>query len=318
MNQLLRVESCERWREQFLTYLAAERRAAVRTLETRRDDLLHFAVFWREQENGELTRALVRRYISSLSRDGYAPATVNRKLASLRTFCKYMLREGALLNDPTANLVSLKQARKLPRFLTVEEMSKAMQVPQPSTPVGARDLAILELLYGCGLRRQELVNLNLDAVTAPRQYLRVLGKRNRERLVPLGRAARTALQNWMAVRANFAKTIPDETALFLDAHGRRMSAGLVYHAVRRALRQVVPVEKAHPHILRHSFATHLLDAGADLMAVKELLGHASLGTTQIYTHVTPQRLKAVYQLAHPRAGKETDPEKNRQVQNSKS
>lgn len=305
MNQPWRAESFAIWLAQFLTYLQAERRAAASTLATRRDDVRHFGEFWQEQEHAELTRALVRSYISSLSRQGYAPATVNRKLASLRLFCKYLLREGILQNNPTANLVSLKQARKLPRFLTVEELSKAMQVPDAETRAGVRDLAILELLYGCGLRRQELVNLNVDAIDARGMQIRVLGKRNRERIVPLGRAANSALQNWLALRPTFAKTIQDPAALFLDTRGRRMSAGLVYHAVRRCLRKVVHVEKAHPHILRHSFATHLLDSGADLMAVKELLGHSSLGTTQIYTHVTPQRLKAVYQLAHPRAGKTT-------------
>ncbi len=304
MSQPLRVESFAPWLEQFLTYLEAERRAAPRTLETRRDDLRHFADFWKNQSGAELTRAVVRRYISSLSQHGYAPATVNRKLASLRLFCRFLLREDALPNNPTTNLVSMKQPRKLPRFLTVEELSKALQIPAATTPGGVRDLALLELLYGCGLRRQELVNLNLDAIDSRALQIRVHGKRNRERIVPLGRAAHEALQNWLALRPVFAEKIRDETALFLDTRGRRLSAALVYHAVRRALRQVVPVEKAHPHILRHSFATHLLDAGADLMAVKELLGHASLGTTQIYTHVTPQRLKAVYQLAHPRAGKE--------------
>ena len=304
MNQPLPVESCEAWLDRFLTYLEAERRAAPRTLATRRDDLRHFAAFWKNQKGAELNRALVRSYISSLSRHGYAPATVNRKLAGLRLFCKYLLREGVLPSNPTANLVALKQARKLPRFLTVEELAKALQLMTTDTPRGVRDLAILELLYGCGLRRQELVNLDVAAIDAAGMQIRVHGKRNRERVVPLGRAAFHALQNWLAVRPGFAKEIKDQVALFLDTRGRRLSAGLVYHAVRQALRKVVHVEKAHPHILRHSFATHLLDAGADLMAVKEMLGHSSLGTTQIYTHVTPQRLKTVYQLAHPRAGKE--------------
>ncbi len=306
MSQPCRAESFVSWLAQFLTYLQAERRAAPRTLDTRRDDLRHFAGFWQDQNGAELTRALVRRYLGSLSRSGYAPATVNRKLASLRTFCKYLMREGALPHDPTSNLVSLKQPRKLPRFLTVEELSKAMQIPETGTPAGVRDLAILELLYGCGLRRQELVNLNLNAVETSSMQIRVLGKRNRERIVPLGRAAFQALQNWLKIRQYFTAVIKDQAALFLDTRGKRMSAGLVYHAVRRNLRKVVHDEKAHPHILRHSFATHLLDAGADLMAVKELLGHSSLGTTQIYTHVTPQRLKAVYQLAHPRAQAEKD------------
>ncbi|MGH7496781.1 MAG: tyrosine-type recombinase/integrase [bacterium] len=304
MSQPLRVESFGSWLAQFLTHLEAERRSAARTLDTRRDDLRHFAEFWLSQNGGDFTRALVRRYLSALSRQGYAPATINRKLASLRMFCKFLLQENALPNNPTANLVSLKQPRRLPRFLTVAELAKAMQMPVTGTPSGVRDLAILELLYGCGLRRQELVQLNVDGIDTRNMQIRVLGKRNRERIVPLGRVATRAVQDWLALRPAFAKVIQDQAALFLDAHGRRLSAGMVYHAVRRCLHKVVPLERAHPHILRHSFATHLLDSGADLMAVKELLGHSSLGTTQIYTHVTPQRLKAVYQLAHPRAGKE--------------
>src|SRR5262245_54896104 len=176
MSQPLRVESFGSWLAQFLTYLQTERRSAARTLVTRRDDLNHFAEFWQGQNGGAFTRALVRRYLSTLSRLEYAPATINRKLASLRMFCKFLLHANGLPNNPTANLVSLKQARKLPRFLTVEELAKAMQLPQTHTPSGVRDLAILELLYGCGLRRQELVQLNLDQIDTGNMQLRVLGK----------------------------------------------------------------------------------------------------------------------------------------------
>ena len=302
----LSTESYADWLDRFLVYLKAERRAAKLTLATRELDLKQFGEFWREKFGGEnLSRALVRRYISSLSQAGHAPATINRKLASLRVFCKFLVREGAIGNNPTANLVSLKRAQRLPHFLTADTLTRALQLPEAGTPEGTRDRAILELFYGSGLRRQELIDIDLAAVDLANQQVRVIGKRSRERMVPLGRAAKSALEDWLRYRPTWL-TAKDQLALFLDKRGRRMTAGQVYRVVRRYLTQVAEAEKSHPHVLRHSFATHLLDAGADLMAVKEMLGHSSLSTTQIYTHVTPERLKQVYQQAHPRAGTKLD------------
>jgi len=301
MNQPFSIENFAQWSEKFLLYLKAERRAAALTVSSRQIELRLFGEFWQSQANAPAaTRALIRSYISALAQKGMAPATINRKLAGLRVFFKYLVREGALTSNPTANLVSLKNARKLPRFLTPDKVEQALQLPDVSTPIGMRDRAILELFYGSGLRRQELVDLDLEAIDFSNSQVRVLGKRSRERVVPLGRAAKQALEQWCQVRRELVGKV-GEPALFLAPNGRRVSAGEIYNMVRHYLGQVADPEKAHPHVLRHSFATHLLDAGADLMAVKEMLGHTSLSTTQIYTHVTPQRLKTIYNLAHPRA-----------------
>ncbi len=303
MSQPLALDNYERWREKFLLYLKVERRSAAATIATRRIDLRLFGEFWQSQSNAPAaTRALMRSYISALSRSGRQPGTINRKLVGLRVFFKYLVAEGALDSSPMANLVSLKRARKLPRFLTPEKVEEALQLPDLTTPLGVRDRAILELFYGSGLRRQELVDLDLAGVDFSNSQVRVRGKGSRERIIPLGRAAKQALEQWRSARRELVAEA-DMAALFLSAKGKRISAKEVYSSVRGYLSQVDGLEKAHPHILRHSFATHLLDAGADLMAVKEMLGHSSLDTTQIYTHVTPQRLKTVYHLAHPRATK---------------
>lgn len=301
MSQPLALDNFEAWCEKFLQYIKVERRAAPATIATRSIDLRLFGDFWKSQPNAPgFTRALIRSYISTLSRKGKQAATINRKLVGVRVFCKYLMAEGGLAANPTANLVSPKRARKLPRFLTPEKVEQALNLPDLTMPLGVRDRAILELFYGSGLRRQELVDLNLERVDFSNQQVRVLGKRSRERVVPISRAAKQALEHWRAFRRELVAT-SDEPALFLSAKGRRVTANEVYATVRHYLEQVDNVEKAHPHVLRHSFATHLLDAGADLMAVKEMLGHRSLDTTQIYTHVTPQRLQKVYHLAHPRA-----------------
>jgi integrase/recombinase XerC len=301
MSRPLALDNFAQWCEKFLQYLKVERRAAAATIATRSVDLRLFGDFWQGQANAPaFTRALIRSYISALARNGKQPATINRKLVGLRVFCKYLVAEGALASNPTANLVSPKRARKLPRFLTPEKVEQALQLPDLAVPLGVRDRAMLELFYGSGLRRQELVDLDLAGVDFPNHQVRVLGKRSRERVVPMSRAAKQALEQWRGVRRELAAE-GSEPALFLSANGRRISAQEVYNTVRHYLSQVDDIEKAHPHVLRHSFATHLLDAGADLMAVKEMLGHRSLDATQIYTHVTPQRLQKVYHLAHPRA-----------------
>lgn len=292
--------------DKFLLFLRSERRAAPRTLETREGDLLHFGEFLGEEHPvSEISRAVVRRYLSSLSQAGLAPATINRKLVSVRIFFTFLVREGIIPSNPAANLVSLKKPKRLPKFLPAEALLKALRLPNLTQAEGVRDRAILELFYGAGLRRQELVDLNVAALDFSNLQIRVLGKRAKERIAPMGRAVRQALLEWLRVRESI-KQAAGEKALFLNQHGKRMSAMQIYKTVRHYLTQVAGSDKAHPHVLRHSFATHLLDEGADLMAVKELLGHSSLSTTQVYTHVTAERLKKVYQLAHPRAegGKE--------------
>jgi integrase/recombinase XerC len=302
MSQQLSSKNFESWLERFLLYLKTERQASPRTIETRETDLRQFGDFLHEEKVvTSVQRLHVRRYMALLSRGGLTARTINRKLVTLRTFFKFAAREGAMTHNPIINLVALKTPKRLPSVISEKALSRALQLPEAESAEGVRDRAILELFYDCGLRRQELINLNINDVDLRNLQMRVLGKRSRERVVPLGRAAMHAIVNWLDKRKEICPALRDETALFVNHRGGRMTASQVYHRVRHYLKQVTEIDKAHPHVLRHSFATHLLDAGADLMAVKEMLGHATLSTTQIYTHVSAGRLKAVYRQAHPRA-----------------
>ncbi len=303
MSQQLSSKNFDDWLERYLFYLKSERQLSPRTIAMRAIDLRHFGGFLREEKAAPpsgVQRLHVRKYLALLSNGGLSARTVNHRLVTLRTFFKFAVREGVMAHNPTVNLVALKTPKKLPSVISEKALSQALQLPDPRTVDGVRDRAILELFYNCGLRRQELINLNINDVDLRQLQIRVLGKRSKERIVPLGRAAMREILSWLEKRKEFCFD-HDETALFVNHRGGRMTAAQVYHGVRRYLKQVTEIDKAHPHVLRHSFATHLLDAGADLMAVKEMLGHSTLSTTQIYTHVSAGRLKAVYRQAHPRA-----------------
>ncbi|MDZ7362850.1 MAG: tyrosine-type recombinase/integrase [candidate division KSB1 bacterium] len=303
MSQQLSGKNFDDWRERYLFYLKSERQLSPRTIAMRAMDLRDFGNFLHEEKadpSRGVQRLQVRKYLALLSKRGLAARTVNHRLVTLRTFFKFVVREGGMPHDPTINLVALKTPKKLPAVISAKALSQALQLPDSRTVEGVRDRAILELFYNCGLRRQELINLNINDVDLHHLQIRVLGKRSKERIVPLGRAAMREILSWLEKRKEFCSG-DDDPALFLNHRGGRMTAAQVYHSVRRYLRQVTEIDKAHPHVLRHSFATHLLDAGADLMAVKEMLGHSTLSTTQIYTHVSAGRLKAVYRQAHPRA-----------------
>lgn len=299
----LSSENFEWWLERYVDYLKTERRSLPRTLETRQTDLRQFGEFLRDEGiTATVQRQHVRQYLAMLARGGLAANTINRKLVSLRTFFKFAAREGAMEHNPTSNLTALKTPKRLPAVIPSTAVLQALQLPDATSWDGIRDRAILELLYNCGLRRQELINLNIEAVDLKNLQVRVLGKRAKERIVPLGRAAGQAISKWLKMRPSVSPR-PAENALLVNYRGTRMTATQIYRCVRHYLSQVAEPEKAHPHVLRHSFATHLLDAGADLMAVKEMLGHSTLATTQIYTHVSAERLKTVYRQAHPRAEK---------------
>lgn len=312
MSQQLQSKNFADWVERYLVYLRTERQLAPRTILTRRIELRRFRDFLRDEKIAAgVQRLHVRQYVALLARRDLSPRTINHLLVTLRTFFKFVVREGAMPHDPTVNLAALKTPKKLPAVISEKALSQALQLPAPDSASGVRDRAILELFYNCGLRRQELINLDIKDVDLHNLQIRVLGKRARERIVPLGRAALHAILNWLEKRKEFRPAgEQDETALFVNAHGRRMTASQVYYRVRQYLQQVTEIDKAHPHVLRHSFATHLLDGGADLMAVKEMLGHSTLSTTQIYTHVSAGRLKAVYRQAHPRAELEAGTKQN--------
>jgi len=295
------AENYSFWAQKFLAYLEHERRASPFTLITYRGDLKQFGEFLDEQKaRGEITRLSVRKYFSMLSRGGLMAVTVNRKLACLRAFFKFLLMENAARHNPASNLAFLKKPLRLPDFLTQHEVSSALAAISTDTLEGARDAAIMELFYGSGLRLRELAGLKMTDVDFANMQINVVGKGNRQRLVPLGRAAAGAVRRWLERRGEMAGefALPH---LFLNEHGKPLSPDAIGRRVARLLSRFTDPSKAHPHALRHSFATHLLDEGADLVAVKDMLGHASLATTQIYTHVTAERLKAAYKQAHPRA-----------------
>jgi integrase/recombinase XerC len=295
---------------EFVDHLAHERRASVHTVSAYRRDLEALAAFAAERFGEkvklvELDRIALRAYLGKLA-DGCKPATIARKLASFRAFFSYLERQGIVRKNPAALLDSPKLRRKLPRMVDAETAAELMGAPLSAggrLAERTRDAALLELLYGSGLRVSELVGLDLEHLSLEAEEVRVLGKGNKERLVPVGGAARFALAEYLARRGELRpRGGPDlPRAIFVSRRGRRLSVRAVQKLVRRYGIQSAGRADLHPHALRHSCATHLLEGGADLRVIQELLGHSSLGTTQRYTHVSMDQLLAVYDKAHPLA-----------------
>jgi integrase/recombinase XerC len=289
----------------FLVYLSSERGGSPLTLKSYREDLLQLEEFLRSagcRGPGEASSVLLRRFASGLHAAGYAASTVARKLASTRSFYAFGQREGWVRANPAKPLRSPRRARKLPKFLTGEEIARLLATPQPQAAGGLRDRAILELMYSSGVRVRELVSLDDADLDLRNATVRVRGKGRRERLGIVGRHARAALEAWLAARPRQAAASPrGSRALFTNKLGGRLSVRGVARLLEKHLAVAGLTGRASPHTLRHSFATHLLDAGADIRSVQELLGHKSLVTTQIYTHVTTSRLLDAFDKAHPRA-----------------
>jgi len=292
--------------EQFLTYLKVERDYSRNTIDSYRADLADFGNYLRGANGslpsiGEIDYLMIRNYLANLQERQLARSTVLRRLSSLRSFFKYLCRRGYLDSDPTAALASPKAQRKLPDFLEISEMESLLSAPDVKTIVGLRDRAILELLYSTGMRVGELLDLNLSDLDRINAIVKVRGKGNKERIIPVGKAAMLALNDYLARRHELMCRRLTQ-AIFLSERGNPMTDA---KSIRRRIEKYANAagirKKITPHTLRHTFATHMLNAGADLRSVQELLGHASLSTTQIYTHVTADRLKKVYEKAHPRA-----------------
>lgn len=292
--------------EEFLYYLRVERGLAPNTLASYRRDLTHFAAFLRERgvPLAAVGRPLLTTYLHELHRGGRSAATLARRLAALRGFFRYLHEEGHLARDPAEGMASPRAARRLPRVLSVEEVARLLSGPDASTPAGLRDRAMLELLYATGMRVSELVGLDLDDVHLDHGYVRCRGKGGKERIVPVGIPAVRAVRAYLLHgRPRLARHL-GERALFLNKHGRRMSRQAVWKLLKECARSAGVQRSVTPHTVRHSFATHLLANGADLRSVQELLGHADVATTQIYTHLTRQHLLEAYLRAHPRARRE--------------
>ncbi len=248
---------------------------------------------------------LIRQYLSYLSDLSYSPSTMARKIATLRSFYKWTLKTNLTTTNPMVMIRTPKQAKRLPKAITVEEVERLLSAPDDSDILGARDRAILETLYSTGIRVSELVDLDITDLDEFGEALRIRGKGKKERLVPLGTHALAAIRHYLQILQQdhrFGMTQSDgRSPLYINKHGSRLSSRSVRRKLDKYLKQAGLNSEISPHTLRHSFATHLLGNGADLRSVQELLGHRSLSTTQIYTHLTPQRLHEVYDKSHPRA-----------------
>jgi integrase/recombinase XerC len=291
----------------FLRHLALEKHASALTVKSYREDLTQALEYFASQIAGaklspqRLTTRLVRAYLAWLSTQNYARTTIARRLAAVRSWCRFLCVRGVIDRNPADGLRGPRLEKRLPHFLPTQDVSKLVSAPI-ATPLGTRDRAMLEALYSAGLRVSELVGLNLDDLDLDDGLVTVRGKGKRERLALLGDPARKAIRGWLEERATLLNGRA-EPAVFLNRFGRRLTTRSVARSLEKYIAQTGVDRRSSPHTLRHSFATHLLDAGADIRSVQELLGHRSLGTTQIYTHVTTTRLAEAYQNAHPRAGK---------------
>jgi integrase/recombinase XerC len=284
--------------ERYLDFLRHERRLAAHTLSAYRRDLLALAALPGRPAPADLTAADIRRAIATLHSRGLAPRSLARLLSSWRGFLGWLVRHREIASNPCVGIRPPRAARALPEALSPEQATRLVQGEDGTAP-GLRDQALFELAYSCGLRVSELTGLDLGAIDAQSGELRVTGKGARTRIVPVGAPALAALALWLPVRAGLAAA--GETALFVGRTGRRLSSREVQRRIkRRALAAGLDVD-VHPHMLRHSFASHLLQSSGDLRAVQEMLGHASIASTQVYTHLDFQHLAKVYDAAHPRA-----------------
>jgi integrase/recombinase XerD len=292
----------------FLAHLEFERGLSRNTLTAYRTDLLQFGTFLTERGSDPLQAepADVADFLASLAtgdgdRDPVSAATLNRKAACLRSFYRHLRRSGRLDSDPTANLRPPRKGKPLPKVLSYPEVKRLLESVNGTEPADRRDRAILEVMYGCGLRASETIGLEVGSIDLRRGFVRAFGKGSKERIVPLGTEAAKALERYLTLGRPVIAAGTDERALFLNLRGGALSRQGLYKVIQGRAKAVGLDERMSPHTLRHSFATHLLSGGCDLRAVQEMLGHADVSTTQIYTHLSSERVKQVYFDSHPRA-----------------
>lgn len=301
------LELMQTYIKSFLRHLASDRNYSPHTIAAYEDDLRQFCEFLRGAYEGhpvapgEIDHTVIRRFLAALLARGFSKPSIARKLACVKSFFRYLRKTGVVDGNPAANTVAPRLEKRLPRFLDEQCVARLMDQPDRSTPEGARDAAILELFYSTGIRLAELLGLCIADVDLGNGTIKVTGKGSKQRIVPFGRKAKSALRGYLEMRPVFAVTRPAPPNVFLTVRGRVMNPKGINLLMNRYIGLVSDIEKKSPHLLRHTFATHLLDRGADLRAVQELLGHESLSTTQIYTHVSIERLRSVYAQAHPKA-----------------
>jgi len=308
------------WIEKYLDYLRFQRNASPHTIRNYTSDLEQFVHYLTHNTEGEkrpepemaqIDNLTIREFLGTLYQKRNKKSSVARKLATIRSFMKFLSSRGAIGNNPARCVVSPKRESRLPDYLAIESVVSLIESPDTGTDLGKRDRAILELLYAAGIRVGELVRLNLGDLSLDEGLVRVLGKGSKERIVPFGERARESLEAYLVVRGNRLRgnsltrsdaRHPEGDAVFLNVRGGRLTARSVWNIVDRYVGQLAQRLRVHPHTLRHTFATHMLNAGADLRTIQELLGHESLSTTQKYTHVSVERLIKIYESCHPRAG----------------
>jgi len=290
--------------ENFLHYLIVEKGLSENTLENYRLDLNAFFQYLKTKSVSdikEVSRHQITGFLITLKQGKKAPATIARHIASLKSFFHFLVKENVIEEDPTRNIETPKLPKTIPRVMSEEETNSLLAKPNPSTPAGSRDKAMLELMYATGLRVSELLDLNLNDVYLEMGYLRCMGKGSKERIVPIGSYALNALEGYLSDFRGKLRKNSGEKALFLNLRGQRLTRQGFWKILKQYA--VLAGIKANitPHTLRHSVATHMLENGADLRTVQEMLGHADITTTQIYTHLTKSHLKEVYHSCHPRA-----------------
>ncbi len=292
--------------QEYLETVRATRGIAARTIVAYHADLRQFCLFAQARgvtRPSEVTHLLIREYLARLKEDGLAKSTIGRKLAAIRSFFRYLCRAGVIAYNPLSGVATPRRDRLLPRFLYPHEVERLLAAPEEETPLARRNLAILETLYATGMRLSELVGLDLGDLDFALGCVRVFGKGAKERIVPIGRVALAACEDYLVLARPklAANSHTAGKAFFLNYQGGRLSGRSVERILARYLDRIAVERRLSPHAIRHSFATHLLENGADLRVVQELLGHVNVSTTQIYTHLSKDRLKRVYERAHPRA-----------------
>ncbi|MGP7816145.1 site-specific tyrosine recombinase XerD [Niallia sp. 01092] len=291
--------------QDFMHFLLVEKGLAKNTLVSYERDLKAYYKYIKNIEHcslQQINRAHIIRFLAFLKDQGKSSKTIARHIASIRAFHQFLLRDRVLEEDPTVHIETPQAERTLPKVLSMQDVEKLLDSPQITDHYGKRDKAMLELLYATGIRVSELISLNEEDIHLTMGFVRCIGKGNKERIIPIGGAATSALQLYLEEgRSLFINKKEKDNALFLNHHGKRLTRQGFWKILKRLGKEAEINKEITPHTLRHSFATHLLENGADLRAVQEMLGHADISTTQIYTHVTKTRLKDVYTKFHPRA-----------------
>lgn len=290
-------------KELFLNYIKNQKRYSPHTLRSYSDDLDQFYCFAGLDDDNDrivlVDSKKIREWVVKLMNENFSSRTINRKLSTLKSFFKYLQREGKIEKNPSAKILSPKNEKKLPSFVNTPQMNTLLdEIEFGDNFKGIRNRLIIDLLYQTGIRLNELVNLKIVDIDKYENGLKVLGKRNKERIIPITGTLKNEIENYLHLRT---EVTDNNHYLFITEKGNKIYHKLVYRVVRNYLALVTTIDKKSPHVLRHTFATHMLNAGADLNAIKEILGHSNLSATQIYTHNTFEKLKAIYKQAHPRA-----------------